>query len=448
MTGPSGRERAGTPSGRERASTASGRDVVLRGGTVLDAAGERRADVLVGPDGRIAAVGLGLDATVVLDAGGCLVAPGLVDLFAQLGQPGLEDAETIAEASRAAALGGFTAVVARPDTDPPIDGAAVVREVLSLAEGACCEVRPAAALTVGMSGEQLTPMAELAALGVRLFVDEGRGAQDARVLRRALEYAVDLGVVVGEQPEEAALARGGCAHEGEWASRLGLPGIPAEAEELAVMRALALARLTGGALHLRRLSTASSIAMAAAARAGGVAVTVSTTAQHGLLTDAALQGYDPAFRFGPPLRPEADRAAVADALAEGRVDVLVSDHSPQPPEAKELPFDAAAPGAVGLQTVLGLALGPLGLEPARALEALSWRPAEIAGLEGAHGGLLQVGRPANLVVLDPEARWRHDPAAGASRSRNTPFGGWELRGRVRHTLLWGEPVVVEGAARR
>jgi dihydroorotase len=214
------------------------------------------------------------------------------------------------------------------------------------------------------------------------------------------------------------------------------------------MRDLALARLTGGSLHLRRLSTASSIAMATAARAGGLAVTLSVTPQHGLLTEAALADYDPDFVFRPPLRPDADRAAVAAALVGGAADVLVSDHSPHPPEAKELPVEAAAPGAVGLETVLGLALGPLGLEPARALELLSWRPAAIAGLQGAHGGPVEVGRPANLVVLDATAVWCHDPRRGASRSHNTPFGGWELRGRVRHTLLWGEPVVVDGEARR
>lgn len=429
-------------------ATAFGRDVVLRGGTVLDQAGERRADVLVGEDGHIAAVGLGLDASIVLDAGGCIVAPGLVDLCAQLGQPGREDAETIAEASRAAALGGFTAVVARPDTDPPVDGAAVVREVQSLARGACCDVLASAALTVGFGGSRLVPMAELAALGVRLFVDEGHPTGDAGLLRRALEYAADLGVVVVDQPEDPTLAGGGCAHEGEWASRLGLPGVPAEAEELSVMRDLALARLTGGSLHLRRLSTASSLAMAAAARAAGVPVTLAVTPQHALLDEAALADYDAAFRFRPPLRPASDRDAVAAAVADGGVDALVSDHWPQPPELKELPFESAGPGAVGLESAFGLALGPLGLTPRQALGALSWRPAAIAGVEAGHGGPVTPGRPANLVVFDPTETWRYDPAAGASRARNTPFGGWELRGRVRHTLTWGEPVVVEGAARR
>ena len=422
--------------------------LVIRGGTVLDVRGERRADVLVGGNGRILAVGPDLDAPVRLDAGGAVVAPGLVDLLAQLGEPGHEDAETIAEAARAAALGGFTAVVARPDTDPPIDDAAVVREVLAIAAGACVDVRPAAAVTVGLGGDRLTPMAELAALGVRLFVDEGVPVDDPRLLRRALEYAADLGVAVADQPEDASLARGGCAHEGEWASRLGLPGIPAEAEELAVMRDLALARLTGGRLHLRRLSTASSVAMAAAARDGGVAVTLGVTPQHCLLTDASLATFDPAFVFRPPLRPEVDRAALVRAVAAGTVDVLASDHSPHPPEAKELPLDAAAPGAVGLETALGLALGPMGLALDRVLAAMSWNPARVAGLEDGHGGPIEPGRPANLCVIDPGVRWRHDPAKGASRSRNTPFADVDLVGRVRHTVLRGEPVVVDGRVQR
>lgn len=428
--------------------TGRGQALVIRGGTVLDAGGERRADVLIGADGRIAAVGTDLDAPVRIDAGDCVVTPGLVDLFAQLGQPGHEDTETIASAARAAALGGFTAVVARPDTDPPADCAAVVREILAIGADAVCDVRVSGALTVGLGGERLAPMAELAALGVRLFADEGGSTADTRLLRRALEYAADLGVTVADQPEDPTLARGGCAHEGEWASRLGLPGIPAEAEELGVMRDLALARLTGGSLHLRRLSTAASLSMAAAARAGGVAVTTAVTPQHAVLTEAALAGYDPVFLFRPPLRPEADRLAVLAALADGRADVLVSDHWPQPLEAKELPVDAAAPGAVGLETVLGLALGPMGLTLAQALAALSWNPAAVAGLADAHGGRLVAGRPANLCVIDPSAVWSHDPATGASRSRNTPFGGVELRGRVRHTILWGEPVVSDGRVQR
>jgi dihydroorotase len=416
---------------------------------VVDGNGARRADVLVDGAGRIAAIGNGLAASRTLDAGGCVVLPGLVEIAAQLGEPGREGAESVETATRAAALGGFTAVVARPDTDPAIDSAAVVREVIALGRDALCEVACSATVTVGGTGEgRLSPMAELAALGVRLFVDEGVGTRDPRLLRRALEYATDLGVVVGQHPEDASLAGDGCMHEGEWSSRLGLAGVPAEAEELAVMRALALARLTGGELHLRRLTTASSLAMVGAARRGGLPVSAEAAVQHAVLTDAALGDYDPACVFRPPLRPEADRAALAAALRDGGVDILSSDHSPQPAQAKEAPVDSCAPGAIGLETVLALALDRLALPLERLVHLLSARPAALAGLSVGQGGPISPGRPANLCVVDPGATWTYDPDRGASRARNTPFGGWTLRGRVRHTVYRGEPVVVDAVAQR
>lgn len=426
--------------------------LAIRGGRLLDEQGERRADVVVGADGRIAAIGpegTGRDAARTLDAGGCVVAPGLVELSAQLGQPGREGAESVETGTRAAVLGGFTAVVARPDTDPPIDGAAGVREIQALAAHGLCEVVPSATVTVGGTGEgRLAPLAELTELGVRLFVDEGTGTRDPRLLRRALEYAADLGVVVGQHAEDASLAAGGVVHEGEWSSRLGLPGVPAEAEELAVMRDLALARLTGGALHFRRLTTAGSLAMVRAARRGGLPVTVEVSVNHALLTDAALAGFDPNCVFRPPLRPEHDRAELVAALADGGVDVLSSDHSPHPSHAKEVPVDEAAPGAVGLETALALALTRLDLPLERLLAALSWAPAALAGLRARHGGPIEVGRPANLCVIDPAATWTYEPARGASRARNTPFGGCRLRGRVRHTLVDGRAVVVDAEAQR
>jgi dihydroorotase len=295
-------------------------------------------------------------------------------------------------------------------------------------------------------------MSELAALGVRLFVDEGVGTRDPRLLRRALEYAADLGIVVGQHPEDASLAAGGCMHEGEWSSRLGLAGIPAEAEELAVMEDLALARLTGGELHFRRLTTLSSLAMVGAARRAGLPVTAEAAIQHALLTDAALADYDPACVFRPPLRPEPDRAAVAAALHDGAtdsgIDILSSDHSPQPAQAKEAPVDSCAPGAIGLETAVALALGHLELGFDRLVDLLSSRPAALVGLSATQGGAVAPGRPGNLCVVDPTETWSYDPAAGASRARNTPFAGWTLRGRVRHTVYRGEPVVVDAVAQR
>src|SRR5579864_5494027 len=257
------------------AETPGSRNAVLRGGTVVDATGSRRADVLVS-DGVVAAVGDDIDAASsaqVFDAGGCVVAPGLVDLHAHLRQPGREEAETVETGARGAALGGFTAVVAMPNTEPAIDSAGTVREVLDLGAGACCDVRVAGAITKGRRSEELAPMAEMAALGVRIFTDDGSGVQDARLMRRALEYASALGVTLAQHCEDASLAAGGHMHEGEGSSGLGLPGIPAEAEELMVMRDLALARLTGAPVHFLHLSTAGSVALVRQAKAVGQRVT-------------------------------------------------------------------------------------------------------------------------------------------------------------------------------
>jgi dihydroorotase len=237
-------------------------------------------------------------------------------------------------------------------------------------------------------------------------------------------------------------------HEGAWSSRLGIPGIPAEAEELMVMRDVALSRLTGAPIHFLHLSTAGSVAIVAAAKAGGVRVTAEAAPHHFTLTDAAVGSYDPVFKVNPPLRPPADVAAVKAGLVDGTIDAIATDHAPHPQEAKEQAFDEAPPGMLGLETALSLALGELDLDPAAVLALLSWQPARVAGLEGTHGGPVAEGRPANLCVIDPGATWVVRPECLASLSRNTPYAGRTLTGRVRHTLLRGEPVVVDGAAQR
>ncbi len=423
---------------------------VVRGGTVVDATGRRRADVLV-VDGRVAAVGTGLDvptATTVLDASGCVVAPGLVDLHAHLREPGFEESETVETASRAAALGGYCAVVAMPNTEPAVDSAAVVRHVQQLGERALCQVAVAGAITVGRAGRQLAPMAELAEAGVRLFTDDGAGVQDALLMRRALEYGRGLGVTLAQHCEDAALAGGTSMHEGEWSSRLGIPGAPAEAEELMVMRDLALARLTGARLHLLHLSTAGSVELVARAKAAGVPVTAEAAPHHLVLTHAEVASYDPVFKVNPPLRTAADVAALRAGLAGGTIDAVATDHAPHPQEAKELPFDQAPPGMLGLQTCLAVCLTELDLPVERTLALLSWQPAAIAGLADQHGGPVAPGAPANLCVIDPAATWVVDPATLASRSTNTPWRGRTLTARVRHTLFRGEPVVVDGRATR
>jgi dihydroorotase len=431
-------------------------DLLLRGGTVVDATGHRRADIVVS-GGTIAAVGADVvdggaagrgSSAEVLDCSGCIVAPGLVDLHTHLRQPGREEAETVETGSRAAALGGFTAVVAMPNTEPAIDCAAVAREVQSLGGGALCDVAVAGAITVGRAGERLAPMAELAALGVKLFTDDGNGVQDNRLMRRAMEYAGGLGVTLAQHCEDEAIAAGGHMHEGEWSSRLGIPGQPAEAEELMVQRDLVLARLTGARVHFQHLSTAGSIALVRAARAAGLPVTAEATPHHFTLTDACCASYDPIYKVNPPLRPTTDVEAVKAGLGDGSVDAIATDHAPHAPHLKEQAFDQAPPGMLGLETALALALTELDLPVEQVLALLSWRPAAIAGLSGSHGGPVAAGRPANLCVIDPTMTWIVDPAGLASRARNTPFAGRRLQGKVRHTLLRGEPVVVGGEALR
>ena len=420
--------------------------LVLKGGTVVDETGSRAADVLI-DDGMIVAVGPDLTGDTTLDASGCIVSPGFVDLHTHLRQPGREEAETIESGSRAAALGGYTAVVAMPNTEPAIDSAGVVREILDWGAKALCDVRPAGAITKGRAGKELAPIGEMAALGVRLFTDDGSGVQDSRLMRRALEYASVLGVTLAQHCEDEGLASGGHMHEGEWSSRLGVPGIPAEAEELMVARDIALSRLTGAPVHFLHMSTARSIDLIRTAKAEGLAITAEAAPHHFTLTHAAVQGYDTVFKVNPPLRTDADVAAVRAGLADGTIDAIATDHAPHAQEVKEAGFDEAPPGMLGLETAFSLAL-QLGLPIERVLALLSWNPARIAGLTAEHGGPVVEGRPANLVVLDLDATWDVEPEKLASRSRNTPYAGWSLTGRARHTILRGEPVVMNGEPTR
>ncbi len=418
---------------------------------MVDSTGARRGDVLVKGE-VVVAVGQKLGSppagAVVLDAGGCIVSPGLVDLHTHLREPGAEESETIETGARAAALGGYTAIVAMPNTEPAADSAAVVSHVLELAKGACCDVRPAGTVTVGRQGKALAPMAEMAALGVRIFTDDGAGVESAALMRRALEYASGLGVVIADHCEEASLVGNGCMNEGDMSSRLGLPGRPAVAEEIMVQRDLALAQLTGARIHLLHLSCALSVAAVRLAKAAGVAVTAEVTPHHLVLTEEALAAYDTLAKVNPPLRSLDDLAALRAGLADETIDAVATDHAPHPPEAKQVAFCDAAPGLVGLETALGLVLGELDLPVERALALMSWQPATIAGLSATHGRPVTPGAPANLCVIDPQRRWLVEPAALASLSRNTPFAGRELKGRARHTVLAGEPVVVSEEAQR
>jgi len=428
-------------------------EVVIKGGRVIDSSGDRIADVALSL-GRIDEVGPDLDTTgaEVLDASGCVVSPGFVDLHTHLREPGREEAETIETGTRAAVLGGYTAVVAMPNTEPTIDSAEVVAWIAE--QDALCHVACAAAITVGRKGEALAPMAELVEAGVRIFTDDGSGVQDDRLMRRAMEYATGLsaGAILAQHCEIESLAAGGHMHEGEWSSRLGIPGIPAAAEDLMVQRDLALAQLTGATVHFQHLSTATAVDLVRQAKAAGMAVTAEATTHHFTLTHAEVASYDPVFKVNPPLRTDADVAAVRAGLADGTIDAIATDHAPHTADAKEAAFDQAPPGMLGLETALALAITELvdgeGMTLSEVLALLSWRPAAIAGLAPWHGGLVAVGESANLTVFDPLLRWTVDPAAGASRSRNTPYAGRTLIGKVRHTLVDGEAVVIDGQAQR
>jgi dihydroorotase len=426
-------------------------DLVIRGGRVVDENGERVADVLV-RNGHVVDVGAGLVGDETLDASGCIVAPGLVDLHVHLREPGMEDAETVETGARAAALGGFTAVVAMPNTEPALDDPAIVASVLAAGARATCDVVSSGCITKGRAGEALAPMGELHDLGVRIFTDDGACVADAGMMRHALEYSLALpGAVVAQHAEDAGLAGTGSMHEGAWSSRLGIPGRPAAAEDVIVARDLILAELTGARLHFLHVSTAGAVEMVRAAKARGLPVTAEAAPHHFTLTDECCASFDPVFKVHPPLRTADDVEAIKRGLADGTIDAIASDHAPHPVEQKERPFEEAPAGMLGLETALALALTEL-VEPGvlalvDALALLSWRPAAIAGLAH-HGQAITPGAVANLCVIDPAVTWEVDPRLLASKARNTPFAGRKLTGRVRHTILRGEPVVVDAEAQR
>ncbi|MGI9608140.1 MAG: dihydroorotase [Acidimicrobiales bacterium] len=429
----------------------------LRGGTIVGTGGTRPADVLWA-GGEITAVGQHIelpDGVIEIDATDCFVLPGLVDLHTHLREPGGEEAETIQTGARGAALGGFTAIVAMPNTDPTADSPSIVRDVLAIAEGAACEVVPSAAMTIGRRGEMLTPMGELAAMGVRIFTDDGSGVQNPALMRRIMEYATGLSAITGsgnvvlaQHCEVESLSAGGHMHEGEWSTRLGMGGQPIEAETLMMMRDIALASRTGAHIHFQHVSTADGVELVRAAKARGVQVTAEATTHHFTLTDANCASFDPVYKVHPPLRTDVDLAAIRLGLTDGTIDAIATDHAPHEPHTKEFPFDQAPPGMLGLETALALTHTELDLPIESIVALMSVNPARIAGLDDRHGRPIAPGEPVNLTVFDPTERWTVRGVDMASRSLNTPYEGRELQGRVRHTVLHGDLVIENGTAKR
>ena len=381
------------------------------------------------------------EGATVVDCAGKTIMPGLVDARVFVGEPGAEHRETIASASQAAAAGGVTSIVMMPDTDPVIDDIALVEFVSRTArDTAIVNVHPAAAITRGLEGREMTEFGLLREAGAVAFTDGRRTIANALVMRRALTYARDFGALVAHETQDGDLAAGGVMNEGLYASWLGLAGIPREAETIPLERDLALARLTGGAYHAAKISTAMSAAAVARAKAEGAKVSAGVSINHLSLNENDVGEYRTFFRLSPPLRAEEDRLAMVEALRDGTIDIIVSSHDPQDVDTKRLPFADAAAGAIGLETLLGAALrlhhnGDVPL--ARLVEALSTAPARLFGLPG---GTLKPGAPADLAVVDLEAPWVVAEADIRSRSKNTCFEGARLQGKVLQTMVAGRTV--------
>jgi dihydroorotase len=374
----------------------------------------------------------------IIDCKGRIVAPGLIDMRAFVGEPGAEHRETLATASQAAAAGGVTTIVCQPDTNPVIDDHAIVDFILRRArDTAIVHVAPMAALTKGLEGREMTEIGLLKSAGAVAFTDGARSVTNAQVMRRAMTYARDFDALIVHHTEDPDLNGEGVMNEGEFAARLGLHGIPKAAEAIMLERDMRLVALTDGRYHAASVTCAESLDVLRRAKDAGLAITASASINHLTLNEIDIGPYRTFFKVAPPLRAEADRSALVDALASGLIDVIMSDHNPQDVETKRLPFAEAAPGAIGLETMLtaGLRLVHSGqIELTQLLRAMSTQPAEILGLPG---GTLRPGAPADLVVIDPDMAWVLDPDELKSKCKNTPFDEAKMTGRVIRTIVAG-----------
>jgi dihydroorotase len=419
--------------------------IEIRGGRVIDPKnGVDRVATLYVAAGKIAAIGdapAGWTANRKVEAKGLVVCPGIIDLSARLREPGFEYKATLESEMQAAVAGGVTTLACPPDTDPPLDEPGLVEMLKHRARSLNqAHVFPVGALTVGLKGEEITEMGELAEAGCVAFSQAEAPLTDTGVLLRAMQYAATFGHRVWLRPQDAHLARGGVAHDGEVATRLGLPAIPSSAETIALATIFALVRATGVRVHLCRLSTAEGVAMVRAAKKEGLPITADVAVHHLHLCDVDIGWFDAQCRLIPPLRGTSDRAALRAGLADGTLDLVCSDHSPVDDDGKQLPFGEAEPGATGLELLLPLALKwavedkvPL----SAALARITAAPAAILGIDAGHLG---VGAQADACIFDPGEHWRVEPAALKSQGKNTPFLGLEVPGRVRTTLVGGHVV--------
>jgi dihydroorotase len=446
--------RSAAPAGAESVGNGRGERIVIGGGTVIDPsrAFSGLADVLI-EDGTIAAIdGPGRFSHVTdagqIDATGLLVVPGLIDMHVHLREPGYEYKETIRTGTAAAAAGGFTTVAAMANTAPPNDNAAVTQYMVDQARVAgAAELFPVGAVSVGLRGEELAEIGEMQRAGIVAVSDDGHPVADSGLMRRALEYCRMFDMPVIAHAEDPHLAAGGMMNEGATSLRLGLHGIPSAAEEVMIARDLALAALTGGRLHIAHVSTAGAVELIRHARARGVAVTAEAAPHHLWLTEEAVEAYNTNAKMNPPLRTAADVAVLQDAVAEGTIEAIASDHAPHHKDEKDIEFDAAAMGVVGLETTLPLVLRlvrdrKLGLM--EAIARLTTGPAHILKIPR---GTLAKGAVANVTVIDPERHWTVDAAAFRSKGRNTPFHGWQMTGGAVLTMVGGRVVFEDRAGR-
>jgi len=419
--------------------------ILIQGGRVIDPSQQMdtTADVLL-EGGKVVAVGTNLDqpeGAEVFDAGGKVVAPGLIDLHVHLREPGQEDQETVATGAMAAAAGGFSAVCAMPNTDPVTDNQAAVGFVIRQSQRAqAARVYPIGAVSLGQQGERLAEFGEMVGAGAVAVSDDGHPVATSQLMRTALEYARTFGIAVADHCEDMSLADGSM-HEGIVSTRMGLPGIPSAAEEVMVARDVILAELTTGHVHLCHMSTRGSVELIRRAKEKGISVTAEATPHHFALTHERCEGYDTNAKMNPPLREAEDREAIREGLKDGTIDVIASDHAPHHYDAKEQAFDDAPNGIIGLETAFGVAVRELVeggyLSLPDLIFRMSTRPAQVFNLPG---GTLVSGAPADVVILDPDVRWQVDPQQSFSKSRNTPFGGETLVGRADLTIVRGKVV--------